>query len=210
MSSPPRTVRHRRDARKSREGAALLIVLLVLMMATSTAAYAVHSTQFEQRAAGSLHQAIRTKFVAEAATIGVLEFCYQLTTTGCTDLKRANDNLTSTLRDKFALPSYPDPSLGPGEIVYQLGPSDLTGNAFPNTIIPADSALAAGGTASSFRPDFMTVMEKWQVPTPGETREHYRLIVSTYGDLSYDTTATSTARGNFESISATRAFFDVR
>ncbi len=188
-----------------------MIVLFVLMMATSTAVYALQSTQFEQRAAGSLHQGLRTKFVAEAATIGVLQFCYQTTTTGCADLKRASDNLTDALRDKYALPNW-----GASEPIYQLGPSDLTGANFPKAdgltsgIIVPDSALASGGTATSFRPDFMTVMEKWQVPTPSETREHYRLIVSTYGQLSYDTASTNTTRGAFESISATRAYFDVR
>ena len=196
-------------------------MLFVLMMATGTAVFAMQSTQFEQRAAGSLHQAMRTRYIAEAATVSVLSLCYQLGTTGCADIKRAQSNLTNATRERYALPGS-----SAREVVYQLGPADMTGNAFPkdatwtSALVPTDGQIAGGGAAMAYTPTFDTVMEKWEVPNPGETRQRYRLIVSTYGQLGIgdlnkdgtvdDVKATDESRFGHESISATRAFFDVR
>jgi hypothetical protein len=199
----------RRATRQKREGAALLIVLFVLMMATGTAVFAMQSTQFEQRAAGSLQVAMRTKFVAEAATVSVLGLCYQLGPTGCADLKRADSNFAGTLRERYALPDY---TVGTSvENVYQLGTLDLP-PSFVAPVLPTDVQLADTGTASAFLPSFTSIMEKWDVPNPGETRERFRLIVSTFGQLAYgsDVQDASELRGAHESISATRAFLDVR
>jgi hypothetical protein len=191
----------------------LLIVLFVLMMATGTAVFAMQSTQFEQRAAGSLQLAMRTKFVAEAATVSVLGLCFQLGPTGCADLKRADNNFAGTLRERYAMPDY-----GTVESVYSLSTLDLP-PSFVATVLPTDAQLADGGRASAFRPAFTSVMEKWDVPNPGETRERFRLIVSTFGQLSYDSDGDGVSddvqdatelRGAHESISATRAFLDVR
>jgi hypothetical protein len=215
-SYPSTRLRRQRASRKKREGAALLIVLFVLMMATGTAVFALQSTQFEQRAAGSLQQAMRTKFVAEAATVSLLALCFQLSAEGCADLKAAPNNVEATVRERYGLPDY-----GILEKVYSLSASDLPTESFPTSVVPSDSALAGGGTASAFRPSFTTVMEKWDVPNPGETRPRFRLIVSTYGQLTYDANNDGTSdevakrgagelRDAHESISATRAFFDVR
>jgi hypothetical protein len=211
------SLRRRRSAlRKKREGAALLIVLFVLMMATGTAVFAMQSTQFEQRAAGSLQVAMRTKFVAEAATVSVLALCFQLGPTGCADLKRADNNFAGALRERYGLPDY---VVGTSEeTVYSLGTADLP-PSFVAPVLPTDTQLADTGTASAFRPGFTSVMEKWDVPNPGETRERFRLIVSTFGQLSYDVDGDGVSddvqhstelRGAHESISATRAFLDVR
>ena len=68
----------------------------------------------------------------------------------------------------------------------------------------------------------MTAIEEWKVPNPGETRPRFRLIVSTYGLLNVGGTlasgtsidvansVTTDFRQAHESVSATRAFFDVR
>jgi len=221
---------HTRSARlrgrHKREGAALLIVLFVLMLATGTAVFALQSTQFEQRAAGSLQQAMRTKYIAEAATVSVLGLCLQMGTTGCTDIKRATttDADEATRRQRFALPNYD--KVNETEVLYELTARDFAANAatsFPINVLPLDSELYVDGTsgaASPYRPSFNSLVEKWEVPNPGETRQRYRLIVSTYGQLTYDTdndtttaedvSAANEFRGAHESISATRAFFDVR
>ena len=208
-------LRSRIRRKKKQQGAALLVVLFILMMATGTAMFSMQSTQFEQRAAGSLQQAMRTRYVSEAATMGVLAYCYELGPAGCVDLKRAPENVKSTDRAKYALPIYD--SVTETEVVYQLDQKDLVGNSFPSdagvsALVPPDSEISGGGTATAFTPSFLTVMEKWEVPNPGETRQRYRLIVSTYGQLavSVETTAADELRGGHESISATRAFFDVR
>jgi hypothetical protein len=209
--------RRRRQPRQKREGAALLIVLFVLMLATGTAAYTLQSTQFEVRAAGSLHQAMRTKYVAEAATVSVLALCYQTTAVGCTDLKRADGNLSGDLRQTYALPDW-----GASEIVYSLSRADLNGTSFPagTNALASDAQLSGGGVAAAYTPTFNSVIEKWDVPNPGETRPRFRLIVSTYGALDFDadndmatvddTRGTGELRFAHQTISATRAFFDVR
>jgi len=199
----------RRASRKTREGAALLIVLFVLMMATGTAVFAMQSTQFEQRAAGSLQVAMRTKFVAEAATASVVGLCFQLGSTGCAGLKLANNNFAGELRERYALPDY---TIGASEEkVYQLGTLDLP-PSFLVPVLPTDVQLADTGTASAFVPAFTSVMELWPVPNPGETRERFRMVVSTFGQLAFggDVQDASELRGAHESISATRAFLDVR
>lgn len=202
----------RKIRKKKREGAALLVVLFILMMATGTAMYSLQSTQFEQRAAGSLQQAMRTRYVAEAATVGVLAYCFELGPAGCIDLKRAPYNVEKTVRAKYALPKA-----GDTEVVYQIDQTDLSGSSFlsdagVSTIIPPDKEISGGGTATAFTPSFLTVMEKWEVPNPGETRPRFRVVVSTYGQLAVtgETLAADELRGGHESISATRAFFDVR
>ena len=199
--------------RQRREGAALLIVLFILMMATGTAMFSLQSTQFEQRAAGSLSQAMRTKFIAEGATVGVLALCYELGPS-CAELKRAQENLTENRRLKYALPQY-----GGRETVYELSQTDLTtgdtSGSWKAEALPTDRTLAGGGTARAYTPSFTTVMEKWNVPNPGETRPRFRLIVSTYGQLQSDAEAglalaAGEVRQGHESVSATRAFFDVK
>lgn len=213
---------------RKREGAALLIVLFVLLMATGTAVFSMQATQFEQRAAGSLQQAMRTKYVAESATVGVLAFCYQAGAAGCADLKRAPGNLNegagATLREKYALPNW-----GGSEPIYSIEDADLVGaNFLPppypldggvnNALLPTDDQLrwdpgiATSGKATPYTPSFVSVMEKWDVPNPGETRPRYRLLVSTYGQIMPDDESVTTGetRRGHESISATRAYFDVR
>lgn len=206
-------LRHRRRLpRKEREGAALLIVLFVLMMATGTAVFAMQSTQFEQRAAGSLQLAMRTKFVAEAATVSLIGLCFQLGTS-CADLKPADGNFAGTMRERYAVPDY-----GNEETVFSVDTRDFP-PSFVAPVLPTDTQLADTGTASAFRPTFISVFERWQVTNPGETRERFRLIVSTYGQLRYDVDGDGVSddvqdsnelRGAHESISATRAFLDVR
>lgn len=226
MNTVGRSRRARLQPARKREGAALLIVLFVLMMSTGTAVFALQSTQFEQRAAGSLQQAMRTKYVAEAATVSVLGLCLQMGTTGCTDIKRANTAPAAELarRQRFALPNYKATQT---DVVYELTAADLpavAATAFPIAVLPTDRELSnagASGAASPYTPGFTSLVEKWEVPNPGETRQRYRLIVSTYGQLTYDTDnnlatnddvapAADEFRGAHESISATRAFFDVR
>lgn len=211
---PTQHDRRNRKKKLQRKGAALLVVMFILMMATGTAMFSLQSTQFEQRSAGTLQQAMRTRYVAEAATMGVLAYCYELGPAGCVDLKRAPDESDGGVRDKYALPNR-----GTAEVVYQLDSTDLTGRSFPqgdggvSGLIPSDKEISLGGTATVFTPSFLTVMEKWQVPNPGETRERFRLIVSTYGALGLaggQAPGTGEFRGAHESISATRAHFDVR
>lgn len=200
---------HRKNRREKREGAALLIVLFILLMSTGTAVFAMQSTQFEQRAAGSLHQVTRAKYVAEAATVNVLALCYQGGTTGCTDIKRDSQDLSGENRQRFGMPNY-----GAAETIYSLTQADFPIAANTNFLVDAidtDKELGAA-RASTYTPAFMSVLEKWEVPNPGETRQRYRLIVSTYGAVGVgtDVQATGELRGGHEAISATRAFFDVR
>lgn len=214
MSSRQRKSRTKR----AREGAALLIVLFILMMATATAVFAMQSTQFEQRAAGALHQGTRAKYVAEGATLNALALCYQGGTNGCTDIKRAEANLAGAVREELGLPDY-----GLTETVYSLTQGDFPVNAATNFRSDgADTDVELGSAVrTAFEPAFLTVLEKWPVPNPGETRERYRLIVSTYGeiaigDLNDDGTrddtrsAGSELRFGHETVSTTRAYFDVR
>lgn len=198
--------------KKKQQGAALLVVLFILMMATGTAMFSLQGTQFEQRAAGSLQQAMRTRYISEAATVGVLAYCYQLGPEGCVSLKGSQGNGDPKLREKYALPIA-----GPTEVVFQIDQTDLKGASFPSdtgtsAVIPPDTEISGGGTATAFTPSFLTIMEKWKVPNMGEQRQRYRLVVSTYGQLAVtgETLATDELRGGHESISATRAFFDVR
>lgn len=210
----------RSRARKKREGAALLIALFVMMIATGAAVFAMQSTQGEQRAAGSLHQAVRTRFVAEAATVGVLSLCYQLGTAGCTDIKRAvyagGATEENAERTKYALPDA-----GTREVVYRMSTADMGGTGFTgNAWLASDADMSGGGAAMPYTPSFVTIMERWELPHQDESRQRYRLIVSTYGALNIadqngdgkpdDVTAAGETRAGHESISATRAFFDVR
>jgi len=217
MSAEQR-VRGSRGKRQRREGAALLIVLFILMMATGTAVFAMQSAQFEQRAAGSLHQVTRARYVAEAATVSALALCYQGGTAGCTDIKRAPNDLSGELRERYGLPDW-----GLTETIYSLTQADFPITEATNFRLDAVDTDAELGSAvaTAFEPGFLTIMEKWQVPNPGETRERYRLIVSTYGEVAIgnldgsgdrdDVLSTGNERRfGHETISATRAYFDVR
>jgi hypothetical protein len=211
----PSRSRRSHARRQRREGAALLVVLFILMMSTATAVFAMQSTQFEQRAAGSLQQAVRTKYVAEAATVGVLGFCLELGSTGCADMKQSLDQFSSK-RAKYGLPNW-----GAQETIIELSPDDLVGSTWTTALLPSDStisdAVGQSGAASPYTPSFVTQMEKWKLPNmPGETRPRSRMVVSTYGLMSVnsasatDATGTNEARAMHETVSATRAFIDVR
>jgi hypothetical protein len=208
-----RVPRRSRRAQQAREGAALIIVLFILMMATGTAMFALQSTQFEQRAAGSLLQSARTKYVAESATMGVLALCDEKGVAQCADLSHQR-NAFELERPKYALPKW-----GGVESVYQLDdqnikvPADPSTSAFKASVVAKDADVSGGGAATAFAPSFVALMEKWEVPSPGDVRKRYRLVVSTYGALRIGAEAASTTgelRGGHESVSATRAFFDVK
>jgi hypothetical protein len=206
-----RSYKLRARRRQRQEGAALLIVLFVLMMATTTAVYTLSSTQFEVRAAGALHQAMRAKFVSEAATTGVVGLCYQLTSVGCLDLKRANGNLETTLRRTYALPN------GGLETVYSITKDDFVGPAYQSlgAMVADDktiSGVSSGGVASAWTPTFLSVMEKWELGEPGQASQKLRVIVSTYGtlDIAGDVKGTDELRNAHSTISATRAYIDIR
>jgi hypothetical protein len=203
--------------KRAREGAALLIVLFILMMSTATALFAMQSTQFEQRAAGALHQTTRAKYVAEGATMNALSLCYQGGAAGCADIKRAPDNLTGNLREEHGLPDY-----GRADTIYSLTEADFPVTAATNFRVDgADTDEELGSfVPTAFAPAFLTVLEKWQVPNPGETRERYRMIVSTYGEIAIANLSTAAGddrrsegnelRWGHETISTTRAYFDLR
>jgi hypothetical protein len=57
--------RARRRARSAREGAVMLVVMLVVLMVTATAMFAVYSTTYELRSAGTFRQAMQTQYIAE-------------------------------------------------------------------------------------------------------------------------------------------------
>ena len=63
----PRIVsRPRADAsRKREEGAVMLVVMLVVLMVTATAMFAIYSTTYELRSAGTFRQAMQTQYIAE-------------------------------------------------------------------------------------------------------------------------------------------------
>lgn len=211
MTCPiPCSPRRSRKPRKPQEGAALLIVLFILMMATGTAVFALQSSQFEQRAAGSLHQATRAKYVAEAATVGVLALCLEGGEHGCMDVDGATTNLSGPLRERYGLPDW-----GLTEKVWSPDPSRFTvteTSKFRANVVDNDRQLGSA-VASVFVPTFLTVFEKWKLPKDGDGREPYRLIVSTYGEVGVGTDVLSAGnelRSGHETISATRAYFDVR
>jgi hypothetical protein len=213
------TPNRRKFSREKREGAALLIVLFILMMATGTAVFALQSTQFEQRAAGSLLQAARTRYVAEAATMGVLASCDERGTAGCADVHGdvagASNYFTEAQRKKYSLSPW-----GTREPVFQLDntilmaglTADPTSSRFKAPVVADDHELNPSGTATAFTPSFMTVIEKWQVPNLSEGRDEFRLVVSTYGELQIaaENAVAVGQRGGHSSVSVTRAFFDVK
>jgi hypothetical protein len=52
-------------ARRGREGAVMLVVMLVVLMVTATGLFAVYSTTYELRSAGTFRQAMQTQYIAE-------------------------------------------------------------------------------------------------------------------------------------------------
>ncbi len=202
MKHPHR--KHR--AHQRQEGAALLIVLFVLMMATTTAVYTLSSSQMEVRAAGGLHQAMRAKFVAEAATMGLLTLCQQQGVNGCVNFRGAPDNVTATLRQNYALPNWGS------ENVYSVTSDDFsipsyTGNGAP--FLASDSVLS-GGAGSAWTASFLSVYERWDVPSTGKDIVP-RIVVSTYGALTTpsDVRDSSEQRDAHSTVSATRVFINI-
>lgn len=210
LDTAARRRQHRHAPHPKREGAALLIVLFILMMSTATAVFAMQSTQFEQRAAGSLQQAMRTKYISEAATMSVLGLCYELGPKDCVTNFASLNNWDGN-RAKFAAPSW-----GGVERVIEILPNSYSTATWPVPMLPSDSVLVdlttnTSGAASPYTPSFTNTMEQWQITDLNPTSQpRFRLIVSTYGMLNVTgaVDASTTARGNHESISVTRAFID--
>ncbi|MET0286232.1 MAG: hypothetical protein ABW352_17265 [Polyangiales bacterium] len=205
--------------RQRQQGAALLIVLFVLLMATTTAVYSLSSTQFEVRAAGALHQAMRAKFVSEAAATAVVTLCQQKGTGSCVDQRNAFGNLNGQLRQTYALPDWQ------AETVYALTPANFQNNGAYSTtfgFVPDDlsisgSDVGGSGAASGWSPDFLLVYERWDIPRISQA-PITRLVVSSYGALNYDVNrdavvddvrGTNEERFAHSTISATRAFVEI-
>ena len=111
--------------RKSQEGAAMMVVMIVLLMATATATFAIHSTTFEVRAAGSTVQSMQTEYVAESGLNATLGWVDQFRAEG---VVRAMEQ-TKTLNEAQGRPAVDlapfEPQLSPNKRAYRLYSEDL-------------------------------------------------------------------------------------
>ena len=73
MKSPIHPSRSSR-ARVKREGAVMLVVMLVVLMVTATGMFAVYSTTYELRSAGTFRTAMQTEYLAEGGISTAMAF----------------------------------------------------------------------------------------------------------------------------------------
>ena len=73
MKSPIHPSRSSR-ARMKREGAVMLVVMLVVLMVTATGMFAVYSTTYELRSAGTFRTAMQTEYLAEGGISTAMAF----------------------------------------------------------------------------------------------------------------------------------------
>lgn len=142
-------VQHRfeKNARKHREGAAMLIVMLVLLMSTAAATFAVHSTTFEIRAAGHMRQALQTEYVAETGLLSTLAMVDQI---GPQSILYAMEQSTPT-----NLAPY-EPALAAGKRAYRIYMADFN-NTPGRAGLPMETsgAEASLGQRQTYEPLFM-------------------------------------------------------
>jgi hypothetical protein len=110
----------------------MLITMLVLLMATGTAIFAVHATQYEIRSAGAGRQALQTQYVGETGGVAAIQW---IDTNGPRTLERVMQS--TVLPPTFMTPFF-EPELAPGKQAYRLYLTDFTASTPSNWPIETD------------------------------------------------------------------------
>lgn len=216
---------YRRRRREEREGFVLLLTLLMIMIATGTAAFTMQTTQQEIRASGGVHQAVRAKYVAEAATVTYQSMCANGGASACTAAMMNGGDVDPNLRMTYGLPNW-----GGIELIYSFDEKRIVTpdtNEWPTSVLPRDSVISGGGAASPYTPSSSTLVEVWRraplssqgSASGAQDNGKSRLIVTTFGALTFDpdqdlstvndVIGTGELRQAHQTISATRAFIDI-
>jgi hypothetical protein len=145
------TARPSRRLRKEREeGAVMLVVMLVVLIVTATAMFAVHSTMFELRAAGSQRQAMQTQYVAEGSLTAGLAMIDVL---GAGNIDLAMQRAPIDAGRQF---TPEEPAYGQSTPHYRAYMADFL--TMPGVIAPPVETAGYGGsfgTTLGYTPDFI-------------------------------------------------------
>lgn len=215
----------------------MLVVLLILMMATSTATFVMSSTAEDQRAAGAMRSALRTRYVAETAAMTTLALAEE-TPTGIpmnvgNFLDWSHDRATAPmLRMRYGLPSYGqrDPliSVDPHTYLTQSNKfvcDDQNALVDPNSAPNGDNQPGGGMYALAPRfdatgprpaagaarlvPRFSSLIEVW--PINRAARPSFRYVITGIGELvDPGIVRTDGRRSPTDVVTMTRAYYDVR
>ncbi len=153
---PTRSSRDRRHASR-REGAVMLVVMLVVLMVTATGMFAVYSTTYELRSAGTFRQAMQTQYVAEG---GVSTGMALIDTMGAGSIDLAMQRVPVAAGRQFA---REEPAYGQSTPHFRVYMADFT--TLPSVVAqPVEGNVAASGGSSlgsalAYGPDFLIDMD---------------------------------------------------
>jgi hypothetical protein len=224
--------------RRREQGNVMLVVLLILMMATSTATFVMSSTAEDQRAAGAMRAALRTRYVAETAAMTTLVLAEEtpsgLPMTVGTWQDWAQDRAHSPNRTRYGLPSWGqrDPLIGVDPHSYLTQSSKFTpmctdqnalndprsapdGSDQPNggmyALVPRFDATGPRLASAPARlvPRFSSLIEVW--PITRSARPSFRYVITGIGELvDPGVTPTLGVRSPQDVVTMSRAYYDVR
>ena len=136
--------------RRREEGAVMLVVMLIVLIVTATAIFAMHSTMFELRAAGSQRQAMQTQYVAEGSLTAALAM---IDTLGAGSVDLAMQRVPIDAGRQF---TPEEPAYGQTTPHFRTYMADFA--TMPGVIAPPVEATAYGGsfgTTSAYPADFL-------------------------------------------------------
>lgn len=135
----------------------MLIVMLVVLMVTATAMFAVHSTSYELRAAGTFRQAMQTQYVAEG---GVSTGMALIDTMGAGSIDLAMQRIPVAAGRQF---TREEPAYGQSTPHFRVYMTDFA--TLPSVVAPpvegnpAASGGSSLGSTLAYGPDFLIDMD---------------------------------------------------
>jgi hypothetical protein len=152
MSSEPKTsLAPRRRRRQREDGAVMLVVMLVVLIVTAAAMFAVHSTTFEIRSAGTFRQAMQTQYLAEGSLTTAMAMIDSMGA-GTIDLAMQRVPIPSGRQFTAEEPAYGQST--PHFRAYMADFATMPGVTAP----PVETSATYGGSFGSgmaYVPDFM-------------------------------------------------------
>lgn len=223
MSSTTPTPNRRKSRRTRREGAVMLVVMLVVLMVTATGMFAVYSTTYELRSAGTFRQSMQTQYIAEG---GVSTGMALIDTMGAGSIDLAMQRVPVAAGRQF---TREEPAYGQSTPHFRVYMTDFA--TLPSVVaqpVEVNTGVTGGtslGNALAYTPDFIIDMDDsyrpgraiagmsvtgdspvsyrvWTITSRGRTRPPTGQDTLTPGESSL---ATQLQRGSHEAAMNSRA-----
>jgi hypothetical protein len=141
-------------SKQRREGAVMLVVMLVVLMVMATGMFAVYSTTYELRAAGTYREAMQTDYIAEG---GIATAMALVDTMGAGSVDNAMQRMPTIGGRQFAVeePAYSAPTTPHHRVYLSDFPAYTQGVIAPPVELPNLGVGGSLGPNQAYAPDLV-------------------------------------------------------